>query len=158
MKNRNKLLTILIFVILIISICLPLSVTAQPEKVGDYPKNPLVFVVPFGYGGGFDTFTRTLKAMSLDEISPVPITVLNQPGAGGSTAMIYTQSQPDDGYTLLGLEASELISEEKIDYKIIEDFDIICNCVLDSMQIYVAGDSEFESFEDLLEFAKNNPG
>ena len=126
------------------------------EKVNNWPKSPLVFVIPFGYGGGFDTFARTL-AIPMGDFSPVPLTMLNVAGAGASRAMLFTQQQPNDGYTIMGMEASQLISEEKIDFKILNDFDFVAMACTDSMQVYVAADSQFKTFKELVDWAKANP-
>jgi len=154
--KKSIKIAVLFTIVFTFLFCPVLAFEGKIEKINDFPKRPLVFVVPYSYGGGFDTFTRNLE-MSMNKLSPVPITVLNVPGAGASMAMVYTQQQENDGYTILGFEAGQLISEEKIDYKILNDFDFVAMCVLDSMQIYVKDDSPFDTFQDLINYAKENP-
>jgi len=154
--KKSIKIAVLFTIVFTFLFCPALAFEGKIEKINDFPKRPLVFVVPYSYGGGFDTFTRTL-AMSMDKLSPVPITVLNVAGGGASRSMVYTQQQESDGYTILGFEAGQLISEEKINYKILNDFDFVSMCVLDSMQVYVRNDSPFKTFQDLINYAKANP-
>jgi len=155
--KKSMKIAVLLTIVFTFMFCPVLAFEGKIEKINDFPKRPLVFVVPYAYGGGFDTFTRTLS-MTMEKLCPVPITVLNVAGGGASRSMVYTQQQENDGYTILGFEAGQLISEELIDYKILNDFDFVSMCVLDSMQIYVKDDSPFDTFQDLINYAKANPG
>ena len=74
-------------VVLIGLVCLTLTTGCQSEPTtdGSYPKKPVKVIVPFGAGGGSDTFTRILqKAIADYELSDQPLVVINMPGAGGS--------------------------------------------------------------------------
>ena len=82
------------------------SVTA-----GDpFPRKPIKIVVPFGVGGGSDTFVRVLiQAIRDADLSEQPLTVMNVPGAGGTIGSRRVRNARADGYTLLNLHEGCLL-------------------------------------------------
>ena len=69
-----------------------------------YPDGPLKLVVPFAPGGGSDTFARTLfrKSSETKKLSPVPLVIVNVPGAGGTIGSRQVRDgKGRDGQTLL---------------------------------------------------------
>ena len=59
-----------------------------------YPDGPLKLVVPFAPGGGSDTIARIIqKAIRDEKLSPVPLVIVNVPGAGGTIGSRQTGMQ-----------------------------------------------------------------
>ena len=59
-----------------------------------YPDRPITLIVPWSAGGGSDTSMRML-AEQLSKDMPVPVVVVNKPGAGG--ARLRLDAARDDG-------------------------------------------------------------
>jgi len=70
----------------------------QPDG---FPKRALTWIVPYGPGGGSDTFARELLKHAEKELG-VPVKVVNIPGGGGLAALPELLVAPADGYTLYG--------------------------------------------------------
>jgi len=77
-----------------------LILTGVTSAQSEFPNRPISVVVPFSAGGGSDVAARAMAAVS-DRYLPVPIQVVNMPGAGGATGGRYVAFSDPDGYTLL---------------------------------------------------------
>ncbi|MFB6095925.1 MAG: substrate-binding domain-containing protein [Haloferacaceae archaeon] len=65
-----------------------------------FPEKPLRFVVPYGPGGGYDFYTRTVaRVLQEEDLVPVQTKVENIEGAGGITACNQVYNAEPDGYT-----------------------------------------------------------
>ena len=79
-------------------VLLKLAADAAPTA----PSGPLRLVVPFSPGGGSDTFARIVQKVVRDaDLSPVPVVIVNVPGAGGTigsrqVCLLYTSPSPRD--------------------------------------------------------------
>ncbi len=71
---------------------------AAPE--GDWPKKPIMAILPFPAGGSTDVFARSI-AVPLGEALGQPVVIDNKPGAGGMIALGAAAKASPDGYTLL---------------------------------------------------------
>lgn len=70
------------------------------QGTSDYPRKPIVMVVPQPAGGAADQFARPF-AQLLSKRLGQPIVIENKPGANGNIAASYVaRQQPADGYTL----------------------------------------------------------
>jgi tripartite-type tricarboxylate transporter receptor subunit TctC len=68
---------------------------------GEYPSQDISLIIPYGPGGGFDTFARAV-APALPKYLPRPVNVIpvNLPGGGGGKGMAQLYRERPDGYTL----------------------------------------------------------
>ena len=65
-----------------------------------FPEKEITFIVPYGPGGGYDFYTRTLATvMNEKDIVPVKVSVKNVEGAGGVTATNQVWNAEPNGYT-----------------------------------------------------------
>lgn len=126
----------------------------------DYPSRNVHVVVPFAAGGGLDTTVR-LMAEGLSENLGQAIVVENMPGAGSIAGAQYVASSDPDGYTLLFVSdalvgASVLLLNPPFDVQ--EDFTPIA--LTTSLPIVIGAhvSTGFETLEDLVEHARQNPG
>jgi tripartite-type tricarboxylate transporter receptor subunit TctC len=81
-----------------------LSVTVA---FGQFPDQPIEFVIPFAAGGGADIEGRTLAA-EMSNILGVPVVPVNKAGAGGAVAYTYVKNAAPDGYTVVWNSSSIL--------------------------------------------------
>jgi len=75
--------------------------TATPTPTPmQFPQNSIKFIVPYGPGGGYDFYVRSVaKVLMQDKIVPVDTKVENVEGASGITAANQVYSAKPDGYT-----------------------------------------------------------
>lgn len=133
------------------------SMAVQAE---DFPNKTMSIVCPYGAGGGTDVALRILAECGKEQFGQT-INVENKTGGSGSIGLIETLNAAHDGYTigstgvdlitlpLLGL-APEEVSREA--------FDQICTVNAEAAAIIVSADSEYETLEDFVQAAVDNPG
>ncbi len=123
-----------------------------------YPSRPIDFICTWGVGGGADQLARTLGRLSEKSLG-VPMPVSNKPGAAGNTGIVDLLAAKADGYAVAVYIASTLntIPAGTARHKI-EDLEWILRAQKCSSYLFVKGDSPFKTIQDLLKYAKENPG
>jgi tripartite-type tricarboxylate transporter receptor subunit TctC len=124
------------------------------------PKKPIQIIVGFSPGGGTDVIARALAAAA-PETMPVPLVVINRPGASGVIAAEFVANAAPDGYTLLvagGSESTSLPNHQQVPYNLATSFRPIVHVIRLRMMIVVRSDSKIRTFKDLVAYAKANPG
>lgn len=124
----------------------------------DYPTKNIRLVVPFGAGGGTDAVGRTL-ANSAKDILGKNIAVMNRTGGAGAVGMSFGAQQRPDGYTLT-VVTREIASLPQMGLMqhTADDFKLIRMVNLDPAVVLVAADSPYNTINDLIKEAKENPG
>ncbi|MBC8354043.1 MAG: tripartite tricarboxylate transporter TctB family protein [Planctomycetes bacterium] len=139
---------------------LAFSFIAFAGTVGaDYPDRPIHLIVPFGPGGGSDTYARALKqAIEDHEMLPQPLVIVNVKGAGATIGSRQVKNAEPDGYTLLLLHEAIVTAKYsgQADYGP-EAFEPIAGTGRIGLVIAVAEKSKYQSLTDLLEDAKRRP-
>ena len=125
----------------------------------DYPTKAIRIVVPYPAGGGSDTFTRIIeRAISDDELLPVPIVIQNLGGGSGTIGSREVKDADPDGYSLL-MHHNALLGTyvDKVADFGPDDYEKICMTGSMTMVIIVRADSRFKDLTGLLEAAKADP-
>lgn len=136
--------------------------TAQADGHESYPERPVMMMVSYGAGGATDFQARivTMTAGNEDALG-MPIAILNKPGAGGRVGWNWLATQAEaDGYTLGAYNVPHFIAQSikgGVSYSV-ESFEPIANWGADPAVLVVGADSEFNSLQDVVDFAKANPG
>lgn len=131
-----------------------------PVQADDWPERPITLQVPYPPGGATDFQTRIVTMLAEKYIGQ-PINVLNRPGAGGRVGWNYAVTDaPKDGYfmTVYNLPhfiAQSVVFDTKYDYT---TFEPLANWGADPAVLYVREDSVFDSVQEIVEYAKENPG
>jgi putative tricarboxylic transport membrane protein len=123
------------------------------------PTKPIQYIVPFNPGGGSDMFARTMeRVIRTENLSPVPIIVVNQPGGNGMIAMSGVVQQKGNPYVLMSIIslAAPLIGGK--DLPTFRDLTNIANLCVDEQVIVVKADSPFKTIEDMIAAARSKPG
>ncbi|WP_146591853.1 Bug family tripartite tricarboxylate transporter substrate binding protein [Puniceibacterium confluentis] len=127
-----------------------------------YPEKPITWIVPDGAGGGLDTIVRTIYPYVEKNLPNDATFVLkNLPGATQTIAVSEVFNSAPDGYTIGQASVAPLTIMPhlgKTSYSGYEDFELIANVFDAAHYIVVPGDSPFQSLDDLLAHAKENPG
>ena len=127
---------------------------------GDWtPTEPVTIIVSYKAGSGTDNTARVLTAYAEKYIGQT-VVIENLEGGSGSIGWTKLAQAKADGLTLGFINLpnfSSSITEGLADYTV-DSFDAICNHVTETSVVLVAADSEFETLDDLIEYAKANPG
>lgn len=126
---------------------------------GTYPARPIKLVIPFGPGGGSDTFGRIIKrGIDEAELLPQPFVIINRPGGSATIGSRYVRDAKPDGYTLLLLHDAIITAKYsgKVNYGP-EAFQPVASTGEIGMVIVVKESSRFETLTDLLQECKENP-
>ena len=137
--------------------------TPPPGNAGgtatDYPTQQITMVIQASPGGLSDTNARAIAQLVQEDLG-VPVVCTNKPGASGAVAMSFLQASKPDGYTI-GYVPVELSMVQALGYAtdVYPDaFDLISGCNTQPAAITVRADSGWNSIEDLVNYAKENPG
>lgn len=147
---------------------LSMSVTAAAEG---YPERPVSLMVAYGAGGATDFQARIVTMMAAKEdkqgnpvyLNGQPMVILNRPGAGGQVGWNrFVQRAKADGYELAAYNVPHFIAQsivfpKKVKYNI-DNLEPIANWGADPAVLIVNKDSPFNSVQDVVEYAKANPG
>lgn len=150
-KARVRLIGILITMFIVGLAC--------SSVLAAYPDKPIAVIVAYSAGGGTDLMTRVLF-QAVEKKIGVPIIIENHAGASGQIGYHRLSKSKPDGYTLGCSNTGQLVMEltQKTEFKTKEDFTPLAQIVWDPYAIYVNSDSPFKTLDDLLEYAKANPG
>jgi len=125
-----------------------------------YPSKPVRFVVPFPPGNAGDLMARML-AEKMTGTMKQSIIVDNRPGAGGNIGAEHAARSPADGYTVL-IAASGIVTANAFLYKLafdpLKDLAPITLIYSGAPLLVVSPKVEAKSLQELIDFAKRNPG
>ena len=126
-----------------------------------YPEHPIKMIVPYPPGSGTDTIARYF-AKGLEEEVSQPIVVENRPGGNAIIAAQAVARSKPDGYTLLwaanGPVTTNVAMHKSLPYDPLVDLIPVARVALSPMGFYVPADSQFETVDELFEYAKEHPG
>ena len=131
----------------------------EQNATAEYPNRPIQVVVPFGAGGGSDTFVRVLqKAIVEDDLLSQPLVIINQGGGAGTIGSRDVKDSPPDGYKIMCLHNAIITAElsGSVDYGP-NDFESIAMTGELSLVILVREDAPYEDLPALLRRAKEKP-
>lgn len=125
-----------------------------------FPNKPITLYCPFTAGGGTDQIMRLL-ATSMSRSLGQSVIIDNRPGAGGTLPALTLRNAKPDGYTLSQVPIAMLRlphMQSKPTFNPIEDFTFICNVTGYTLGLVVPADSPFQTLDDVITYAKANPG
>lgn len=128
----------------------------------DFPDRPIGVAVSYGAGGATDFQARIVTMVAGNEdLLGQPMYILNKPGAGGRKGWNWFATEADaDGYTLSAYNIPHFIAQSiqgGVKYSA-DSFEPIANWGADPAVVVVGKDSKFNTMEELVAFAKENPG
>lgn len=128
---------------------------------GSYPAKPIKVVVPFGAGGGSDTFGRMMQhGIKTAGLLPekAPFVIINRSGGSATIGSRYVRDAKPDGYTLLLLHNAILTARYsgKVKYGP-EAFEPVAATGDITMVVVVKDSSRFQTLKQLLEECKEKP-
>lgn len=125
-----------------------------------FPSKPITLICPWPPGGSTDLHLRKFGEIASKYLGQ-PVIVDNKPGGGGmiGPSNMAKLARPD-GYTLsqLPITAYRLPHQRKVDWDALNDFTYIIGISGYTFGVVVKADSPFKTFQDLIAYAKANPG
>ncbi|MEY4735780.1 MAG: hypothetical protein RL302_99 [Pseudomonadota bacterium] len=137
-----------------------LAIASWGAHAQTYPNKPLRIIVPFGAGGVADLTARVV-GQKMSEGLGQPVVIDNRPGAGGIVAADVVAKSSPDGYTLLLMSNANAVSAglfKSLPFDPVKDFQPISLLGTFDLAIVTNADSRFKTLQDLLTWAKANPG
>ncbi|MDI5891712.1 Bug family tripartite tricarboxylate transporter substrate binding protein [Halomonas rhizosphaerae] len=126
----------------------------------EYPEEDITYIIPFDPGGESDVTARFQEPI-LEEVLGVSVNVTHRPGGGGAVAWSEFQSSAEpDGYEIIGVNIPHIIGQpiqrnnagyETDNWRIVTFFHSTPNALI------VHNDSPYDTLEDLVEDARENP-
>jgi tripartite-type tricarboxylate transporter receptor subunit TctC len=138
------------------------AVQASDALADDFPDRPVSLTVAYSPGGATDFQARIVTMVAgNEEYLGQPIVIINKPGAGGKVGWNhYASKAKTDGYELAAYNVPHFIAQSikfKTKYNI-ENLEPIANWGADPAVFIVNKDSPHNSIEDVVAYAKENPG
>ena len=143
--------------ILAVASGLLLALAAQAQS---FPAKPITLICPWPPGGSTDVHLRKFAEIAQKYLGQ-PMVVDNKPGGGGmiGPSQMARLAKPD-GYTLsqLPITAFRLPHQRPVDWDALKDFSYIIGLTGYTFGVVVKSDSPLKTFQDLIEYARANPG
>lgn len=140
---------------LLLGLLLPLIGNAA-----DYPERDITYQITFSPGGGSDIRARAQQPM-LEEKLGVKMQIQYKPGGGGSLGWANMVKQKPDGYFMSGINIPHIIlqplARDNAGYET-EQIEPVVLFQQIPFGLTVLADSPFQTLEDLVAYAKENPG
>ncbi len=125
-----------------------------------YPTKAVRLLVGFNPGGGADTLAR-LMGPSLSDVLGKPLVIDNRAGANGVISMELTVKAPADGYTLMILSGSSVVSATlltKVAFDINKSFAPVSLLTNYPYVLLVSRSLPVTGVKELVAHAKSKPG
>lgn len=142
-----------------LSLCAAAALFAASSAASaDFPEKDITLIVPWSAGGGTDTIARALAKSGKKHLG-VNVNVVNKTGGGGVVGMGAAKTARPDGYSVgmitFGLSTYKLMGLSDMTYR---DFELLQLLNQSSAALSVGADSQFKTLDDLMKYAKENPG
>lgn len=174
LKKKGSLVNILLVFVLIFSLAgcssqpaeapqeeTPQEEAPQEEAKADFPSKPVNYVLPFDPGGESD-ITARMQQQPLEEVLGTSIVVQYKPGGGGALGWQELVNNTDpDGYNIMGSNLPHIILQPLVrddaGYETDELVPIYYFQATSNI-LAVGKDSEIDTVDEFVEYAKANPG
>ena len=134
---------------------------AREAAAQAYPQRPVKIIVPYAAGGGTDVFSRLLAAQIEREFGQALI-IENRAGGASVIGTQAVASAEPDGYTI-GMVDSAFVTnpgllKDRLPYDTRKDFVPVSLLSRTQLVLCVHPSSPFKTAQELVAFAKANPG
>ncbi|WP_353475594.1 tripartite tricarboxylate transporter substrate binding protein (plasmid) [Salipiger sp. H15] len=128
--------------------------------LAEYPERDVRMVVPWGAGGGTDGIVRKVTTLAEESFGGT-IYVENIEGGNSATGVGQVMAAKGDGYTLGALTYDSVVTvpwQGMLPSYKMDKLDLIARITSEADAIIVDANSDYQSLDDLLAAAKENPG
>jgi tripartite-type tricarboxylate transporter receptor subunit TctC len=135
------------------------SAAVFAEMPSELKGQTVTVVVPYGAGGGADTFSRLLAA-KVKTNTGLNIVINNKPGAFATIGAREVAEAKPDGLTLLGTDNAPVVMNPLMKpngWVPRERFTTVSLTVITPQGIYVAADSKYNTLNELVADVRKDP-
>ena len=141
------------------------SVLALPAAValagghGNYPDKSVNYIIPFGPGGESDITARHQQSY-FKKMFNEDLVISYKPGGGGAVGWSQLNGMKGDGYTIMGINLPHIVikpNQKNVGFTT-EDITGVYMFHYTPDALVVTTDSPFKTLQDIIDYAKENPG
>jgi tripartite-type tricarboxylate transporter receptor subunit TctC len=135
------------------------SIAAFAQGAPGYPARPVRLIVPFA-PGGFTDVTARILGQKLSAALGQQFIVENKPGAGSTIGSDFVAKSPPDGYTLLMVSSTHVISPwiyKNLPYDPIRSFTMVGKLVDSPYVLLVHPKVPAKNVQEFIALAKSQP-
>lgn len=135
------------------------SLISSFGALAEYPEKPINYIIPFGPGGESDITARHQQPFFKEKFGE-DLVISYKPGGGGAVAWSQLNKMKGDGYTIMGINLPHIIIKPKqkdVGFTT-EEITGVYMFHYTPDAIVVTADSPFKTLQDLIDYAKANPG
>ncbi len=129
------------------------------SALAEYPEKPINYIIPFGPGGESDITARHQQSFFKDKFGQ-DLVISYKPGGGGAVGWSQLNSAKGDGYTIMGINLPHIIvkpMQKDVGFKT-DDITGVYMFHYTPDALVVHADSPFKTLQDIIDYAKSNPG
>jgi len=136
------------------------SAAAAAETAAEFPTKPVTLIVPFQAGVTADLLFRGIAESASKHLGQ-PVVIDNKPGGSATLgpATMANTAKPD-GYTIgqIAIPVFRVPYMQKATFDPVKDFTYVIHLGGYTLGAVVKADGPFKQWQDVLDFAKANPG
>lgn len=141
-------------IVLVLLVVILLSGSGYAESDRFFEGKTIRMIVPYGPGGGFDTYARMIKPFLEKYLPGSTVMVDNVEGAGGELGRNLAYIAKSDGLTVcltagVDMVFNTIVGTEGVKYDI-NKWTYLARLTVESSVLTVPADSEYLSFNDLM--------
>lgn len=124
----------------------------------DFPSKSVDYIIPFGPGGESDVTARFQQPYFKDKFGQ-DLVVSYKPGGGGAVGWSQLNGMAGDGHTIMGINLPHIVvkpEQGEVGFTT-DDITAIYMFHYTPDAVVVHADSDFQSLQDLIDYAKANP-
>jgi tripartite-type tricarboxylate transporter receptor subunit TctC len=145
---------------LVLATALATGASVAAAQAQTYPARPVTLVVPIAAGGAVDTAARIFAEKLQDKLQQTFV-VENRTGAGAMIGTGYVAKAAPDGYTLLLMESSVVLSKwlhKSVPFDITNDFTPIARVATNPLVLFAHPSLPANDVKELIAYSKAHPG
>lgn len=138
-----------------------LMLVATPAAADTFPERPIEIIVTYDAGGMTDTLARLIAEFMPRYLPGEPdVIIVNKPGGAGTIGMTMAAEAEPDGYTLVYTTSSPITIQPHYGKTPFtpDDFVPVAKVFEVAAAMNVHKDSDMQTLDDLIAFARENPG
>lgn len=143
-----------------VSAVLSMCLITCSAVAADFPTRPIKVVIPYSAGGTSDILGRLVQGPLTENLGQ-QVVVENKPGGGSVIGTSQAARATPDGHTILFADLALLVNPSlmaSLPYDTTKDFRAITGFAKAPLVLLVNGDLPFNTLNDLVAYAKANPG
>ncbi|MBN1106724.1 MAG: tripartite tricarboxylate transporter substrate binding protein [Deltaproteobacteria bacterium] len=150
---------ILVFTALFTMVCVGFGATAALAQ--PFPSHPIQLLTP-GTAGFMQDVSCRQFAEEVSKVLGKPLVVANKPGGSMTIAVDAVARAKKDGYTILYASGSPLVyvpntKPQIVPYNTFKDLEPLGGWAIMAFTVAVKKDAPWNTFQELVEYAKKNP-